>query len=74
MSYMGFFAVMSRHIYCYETPTPHVTLCAIASNRGGARNFLRGLALPTKGLKYCFKGDVNTKNLRKYSFSPYDRR
>ena len=41
------------------------------SNSGGARNFpTGGLTLPTRGLKYGFKGSVNAKNLRQNSFSP----
>ena len=42
-------------------------------NRGGTKNFpTGGLTLPTRGLKHCFQGIVNAKNLRKTSFSPSD--
>ena len=40
--------------------------------RGGARNFRRGLTLPTRGLKYGFLGTISTEILRKSSFSPSD--
>ena len=43
------------------------------NSRGGARNFPIGVTLPTRGLKYGFKGTINAKNLRKNRFSPTDR-
>ena len=38
-------------------------------DRGGTRNFQTGAESSNKGLKYCFQGTVNAKNLGKIDVS-----